>query len=72
MSRPLRMQCEECQRDITIAGARICMICTPIRKGFEIEDLDAADKGPALCSTCFDKIHGNHEIQVGGGRASGA
>jgi hypothetical protein len=34
------MVCSKCGKNITMAGAPICNVCTPIRKGYEIEDED--------------------------------
>lgn len=66
MSRPHKMICSKCGKNITMAGSEICNVCTPINASsddFE-EQLEAAEKAPLLCAECFRIVH-QHSVKVG-------
>ena len=56
MSRPIRFYCENCGKDITMEGAQICTVCTPIDSSFHV------GSGDYLCEDCFAKKH-DHSLQ---------
>ena len=50
MSRPMKMHCEKCGKDITIAGSQICSVCDPDIRAIITK---STPKTPQLCDECF-------------------
>ena len=59
MTSQLQTLCEECDKNITMSGSKICLICDPDMDAI-IEE-GATRKTPYLCDQCFKKHTENHK-----------
>lgn len=56
----VRVKCCKCQKDITMAGSRVCLICQP---NILADYKETANDN--VCDDCFPTVHNKENCKVG-------